>query len=78
MIQTEEQQKKEDNIITINDKEYNEADLSQDQQYMLLQLKDLQSKRSSIQFQMDQVIASSEFFTRKLIEDIDSGGQLNS
>tara|TARA_R100000963_G_C4627981_1_gene93739 strand:- start:433 stop:669 length:237 start_codon:yes stop_codon:yes gene_type:complete len=78
MIQTEEQQKKEDNIITINDKEYNEADLSQDQQYMLLQLKDLQSKRSNIQFQMDQIIASSEFFTKKLIEDIDSGGQLNS
>ena len=76
MIQ--EQEKKQENVITINDKQYNETDLNRDQQYMVLQLKDLQDKRNNIQFQMDQVIASSEFFTNKLIEDIDSNEQVTN
>lgn len=74
MIQEQEQE----NVITINDKQYNETDLNRDQQYMVLQLKDLQDKRNNIQFQMDQVIASSEFFTNKLIEDIDSNKQVTN
>jgi len=76
MIQ--EQEQKQENVITINDKQYNETDLNRDQQYMVLQLKDLQDKRNNIQFQMDQVIASSEFFTNKLIEDIDSNEQVTN
>ena len=76
MIQ--EQEQKQENVITINDKQYNETDLNRDQQYMVLQLKDLQDKRNNIQFQMDQIIASSEFFTNKLIEDIDSNEQVTN
>ena len=41
------------NVISINGKEYNQEDLSKDQNYFINQIKDLQNKSSNLKFQLD-------------------------
>jgi hypothetical protein len=38
------------NVITIDGKEYNQDDLSQDQSYFINQIRDLQAKAASLSF----------------------------
>ena len=57
-------------IITINDKEYNAADMTAEQQYILRQLRDLNTKKSNIQFQLDQLNAASTAFSNTLTTSI--------
>ena len=61
----------EKNIITINDKEYNIADLSQNQQYFIAQIKDLEAKGNNLKFQLDQVTVAKDSFTQALIKSVE-------
>jgi len=58
------------NVITINGKEYNQKDLSQDQNYFINQIKDLQTKAASLKFQLDQVTVAQNAFTNSLIQSV--------
>ena len=60
------------NVITIDGKEYNQEDLSQDQNYFINQIKDLQSKAANLKFQLDQVTVAQNAFTNSLIESLKS------
>ena len=58
------------NVITIDGKEYNQDDLSQDQNYFINQIKDLQAKGASLRFQLDQVTVAQNAFTNSLIQSV--------
>ena len=58
------------NVITIDGKEYNQEDLSQDQNYFINQIKDLQTKGASLRFQLDQVTVAQNAFTNSLIQSV--------
>ena len=59
-----------DNVITIDGKEYNAEDLSQDQNYFINQIKDLQAKGANLRFQLDQVTVAQNAFTNSLIQSV--------
>ena len=60
-----------DNVITIDGKEFDfEKDLNKDQQYFINQIRSCQTKSANIKFELDQVSASQEYFTNKLIASI--------
>ena len=59
------------NVITIDGKEFDfEKDLNKDQQYFINQIRSCQTKSANIKFELDQVSASQEYFTNKLIASI--------
>jgi hypothetical protein len=59
------------NVITIDGKEFDfEKDLNKDQQYYINQIRSCQTKSANIKFELDQVSASQEYFTNKLIASI--------
>ena len=58
------------NVITIDGKEYNAEDLSQDQNYFINQIKDLQAKGASLRFQLDQVTVAQNAFTNSLMQSV--------
>ena len=60
----------QNNVITIDGKEYNAEDLSQDQNYFINQIKDLQAKGASLRFQLDQVTVAQNAFTNSLIQSV--------
>jgi len=60
-----------DNVITIDGKEFDfEKDLNKDQQYFINQIRSCQTKSANIKFELDQVSASQEYFTNRLIASI--------
>jgi hypothetical protein len=61
-----------ENVITIDGKEYNQDDLTQDQSYFINQIRDLQAKAGSLKFQLDQVTVAQNAFTNSLIESLKS------
>ena len=58
------------NTITIDGKEHDINDFTQEQVYMVNQIKDLQTKEGSLKFQIDQVTVAKSVFTSKLIESV--------
>ena len=60
------------NVFTIDGKEYNQEDLTQDQSYFINQIRDLQAKAGSLKFQLDQVTVAQNAFTNSLIESLKS------
>jgi hypothetical protein len=58
------------NVITIDGKEYKQEDLSQDQNYFINQIKDLQAKGASLRFQLDQVTVAQNAFTNSLMQSV--------
>jgi hypothetical protein len=58
------------NVITIDGKEYNQEDLSQDQNYFINQIKDLQVKAANLKFQLDQITVAQNAFTNSLIQSV--------
>lgn len=61
----------EENKITINDKEYNVAELDQNQQYFIAQIKDLDIKVGNLKFQLDQVSVAKDSFSQALIKSVE-------
>ena len=72
------QEENNNNIININGTDYSQDDLSQEQQYMIAQVKDLQMKATQTKFQLDQIQVSLDHFTNKVIESIEDKGQDSS
>jgi len=60
----------ESNVITIDGKEYKTEDLSQDQNYFINQIKDLQAKAANLKFQLDQITVAQNAFTNSLIQSV--------
>jgi hypothetical protein len=58
------------NVITIDGKEYKTDDMSQDQNYFINQIKDLQAKAANLKFQLDQVTVAQNAFTNSLIQSV--------
>ena len=58
------------NVITIDGKEYKQEDLSQDQNYFINQIKDLQAKAANLRFQLDQITVAQNAFTNSLIQSV--------
>ena len=58
------------NTITIDGKEHDIKDFTQEQVYMVNQIKDLQNKEGNLKFQLDQVTVAKSVFTSKLIESV--------
>ena len=60
----------QNNTITIDGKEHDINNFSQEQVYMVNQIKDLQTKEGNLKFQIDQVTVAKSVFTSKLIESV--------
>ena len=65
------QEENNNNIININGTDYSQDDLSQEQQYMIAQVRDLQIKAGQTKFQLDQIQVSLDHFTNKVLESIE-------
>jgi len=65
------QEENNNNIININGTDYSQDDLSQEQQYMIAQVRDLQMKAAQTKFQLDQIQVSLDHFTNKVLESIE-------
>ena len=58
--------------ITINDKDYNVEDLSQEQVAMVNHIADLDRKIGSTQFNLDQLRVGKEAFVNMLITSVET------
>ena len=61
----------EKNVIKINGKDFAEEELTDQQQYLIFQVRDLQQKRREAQIQVDQLAASLAHFTKQLIASVE-------
>jgi hypothetical protein len=57
-------------MITVDDKQYEEADLTDSQKYMLAQIQDLDAKQYQLSFQRDQLQVAREAFSNALVQSI--------
>lgn len=57
-------------MITIDGKEYEEADLTDAQRYMVAQIQDLENKRNQLSFQQDQIQVAREAFSNALVQSV--------
>lgn len=64
--------KKEKNLITINDKEYNIDDFTNEQKIMLNHINDLARKRDNATFNLDQLNVGREAFVNRLIASLET------
>ena len=58
------------NVITIDGKEYKEADINQEQTYCIRQIRSLQNKCESLRFELDSSQMALQFATSKLISSL--------
>ena len=65
----------EKNIVTINGEEFSRDTMSDKQNYIVEQCRDLQAKRQQAQFQVDQLTGALDFFTKALIESVSDGSK---
>ncbi len=63
---------KQTKTITINDKDYNVEDLSQEQVAMVNHIADLDRKIGSTQFNLDQLRVGKEAFVNMLITSVET------
>ena len=62
--------KEKENVVTINGEEYEEKSLEPNSMYFLTQIRDLQTQRNQLQFQMDQKQAAIDMMTLRLAESV--------
>lgn len=62
-----------DNIISINDKEYDVTQFNQQQTYFLNQIKNIDGKMGDLGFQMDQLSGARQFFINNLTSSLEEG-----
>ena len=60
----------ETNVVNIAGTEYDPSDLTEQQKYWIAQVQDLQSKRQSQQFQLDQINVALDSFMTALIDSL--------
>jgi hypothetical protein len=64
--------KNEKNLITINDKEYNIDDFTNEQKVMLNHINDLVRKLDNATFNLDQLNVGREAFVNRLIASLET------
>ena len=57
-------------MITINDVEYQEEDLTDEVKYMIAQVKDIDDKLASLRFQMDQLTVAKNAFSDAVVKAV--------
>tara|TARA_R100001244_G_scaffold128631_1_gene99600 strand:+ start:187 stop:411 length:225 start_codon:yes stop_codon:yes gene_type:complete len=60
-----------DNTLILDEKEYNVDDLTEPQQYLCSQIRDLKTKQDSFKFQQDQLAVGLKGFVDKLRESLE-------
>jgi|DEB0MinimDraft_6_1074348.scaffolds.fasta_scaffold187719_2 hypothetical protein len=65
----------QNNVITINGKEYEESNLEPTQKYLIQHVRDLQAKAGQLRFQLEQVQVSLDHFTKELIASVEAEGE---
>ena len=63
--------KKEKNLITINDKEYNVGDFTDEQKIMLNHINDLGRKLDNARFNLDQLAVGRDAFVARLATSLE-------
>ena len=63
---------KQANVITINDKDYTEDQLTDQQKVMINHIGDLDRKIRNTQFSLDQLTVGKEAFVKMLTESLES------
>lgn len=63
--------KKEKNLITINDKEYNIDDFTDEQKIMLNHINDLSRKLDNARFNLDQLAVGRDAFVARLATSLE-------
>jgi hypothetical protein len=58
----------DENVLNIDGKGYTEADLNNQQKYLIAQLKDLSGKANSLRADLDQVQRAADSFQKELLE----------
>ncbi len=58
----------DENVLNIDGKGYAEADLNNQQKYLIAQLKDLSGKANSLRADLDQVQRAADSFQKELLE----------
>tara|TARA_R110002012_G_scaffold47071_3_gene123611 strand:+ start:1652 stop:1882 length:231 start_codon:yes stop_codon:yes gene_type:complete len=58
----------DENVLNIDGKGYVEADLNNQQKYLIAQLKDLSVKASKLRADLDQVQRAADSFQKELLE----------
>jgi len=69
--------KEKSKVITIGGKEYNADELDKNQNYFIIQIKDLQAKAATLKFQLDQITVAQNFFTNSLIQSVKGNEEKN-
>jgi len=58
----------DENVLSIGGKGYAEADLNNQQKYLIAQLKDLSGKTNKLRADLDQVQRAADSFQKELLE----------
>jgi len=58
----------DENVLNIDGKGYSEADLNNQQKYLIAQLKDLSVKANKLRADLDQVQRAADSFQKELLE----------
>ena len=58
----------DENVLSIDGKSYAEADLNNQQKYLIAQLKDLSGKTNKLRADLDQVQRAADSFQKELLE----------
>ena len=53
-------------IVSVDGKDYTVEDMTPEQQYIIAQVKNINSKKQNISLELDQLNAASQFFTTAL------------
>jgi hypothetical protein len=61
-----------DNIVYINNEEYDANDFNDRQKYLVAQIKVQQERVTKVQFELDRERAASDYFTSELIASIEA------
>jgi hypothetical protein len=60
----------EANVVSIAGTDYDPSDLTDQQRYWIAQVQDLQGKRQTAQFQLDQITVAADSFMNLLIQSL--------
>ena len=63
------------NVITLNGKEYDSSKMNEQQTYWIAQIQDLQMKRQSVQFHLDQVSVALDSFVNVVIQSLSDNSE---
>ncbi len=61
-----------DNVISINGIKHDTESMTDQQKYLVNQIRDLQTRAGALRFQLDQVQVAQDAFTKALIESVEA------